>query len=280
MFTDVNENDARAAVKVWGQTVAKERGVPVDPEPRILKATADLYEALARSEVDAVGMTAIEYAGLAQKVALDPVFVTYNAGRMEEEYVLLVHEQGPIRGVADLKGRTLLYYQNPRACLAPAWVDTLLAEKGLALAAGFVGKTEYSTKLSKVILPVFFRQWDACVATRSGYETICELNPQVGKQLRIIAVSPGLVPAVFAFRSGFQSAFKDKLIEGIAELHKTPAGQQVLTIFHSDRVEPRPASILQTTLALAVGERPLGAVGGAAAALRGAPSIPTGRGGL
>ena len=32
-FSDVNENDAKAALKVWTQTLAKERGLSVDSEP-------------------------------------------------------------------------------------------------------------------------------------------------------------------------------------------------------------------------------------------------------
>ncbi len=42
MFTDVNENDARAAIKVWGETIAEERGVPADPDPAIFKDMAEM----------------------------------------------------------------------------------------------------------------------------------------------------------------------------------------------------------------------------------------------
>ena len=31
-FTEVNENDAKAGMKVWAQTLLRERGLPVEPE--------------------------------------------------------------------------------------------------------------------------------------------------------------------------------------------------------------------------------------------------------
>jgi len=250
MFSDVNENDARAAVKAWGQTVARERGIPTDPEPRIFKNEAELLDALRSKQVDAVGITMTEYCALCQQVRFAPIFVTYNGGKTTEEYVLLVHQESQIKDLTDLRGHSLSFHQNPRVCLAPLWLDTLLAEQGFKRAAELAGKVTRATKLSKVVLPVFFRQGDACVVTRTGFNTMSELNPQVGKQLKIIAMSPAVVPAVFAFRSDYAPAFKERLFAGVRDLHQTPAGQQVLTIFHSEKIEEQPVSCLDSALEL------------------------------
>lgn len=248
MFTDVNENDAKAAVKLWGQTVAKERGIDSDPEPKILKGVPAVSQALLGNQVDAVAILAQEYDVLSREVKLAPIFVTYNSGRTEEEYLLLVHRDSKIEGIGDLQGRSLTFHENPRACLAPPWLDTLLVKKGFKPAAELLGRVSQVSKLPKVVLPVFFRQSDACVVTRSGFETVTELNPQVGKQLKIIASSPQLVPAVLCFRADYSPPFKDQLMAGLRDLHTTPAGQQVLTIFHSEKMEERPASVLQSAL--------------------------------
>jgi hypothetical protein len=37
LFTDVNENDAKAALRIWGQTLPREQGIEMDPEFRIFK---------------------------------------------------------------------------------------------------------------------------------------------------------------------------------------------------------------------------------------------------
>ena len=250
MFTDVNDNDAKAAIKVWGQTVAKERGIPTDPEPTILEGVPALSRALQNQQVDGVGMTLVEYEVLSREVRFTPIFVSYSAGRVTERYVLLTHQENRITSLADLCGRSLVVYENPRVCLAQPWLDTLLVQQGFKPAAEFVGKITRNNKLSKTVLPVFFHQSDACLVTRSGFETMAELNPQVSKQLKIIATSPEVVPSVFCFRADYGPAFKEALFASVRELHKTPAGQQVLTIFHSDRIEDQPASCLDSAMEL------------------------------
>jgi ABC-type phosphate/phosphonate transport system substrate-binding protein len=257
MFTDVNENDAKAAVKLWGQTVARERGIESDPEPKIFKDMPAMAQALRSNLVDAVGMVAQEYDALSKEIKLAPIFVTYISGRMVEEYLLLTHRDGTVESVGDLRGRSLTIYENPRASLAPAWLDTLLVRQGLKPAGEFFGRVSQVNKLPKVVLPVFFRQSDACVVTHSGFETIIELNPQVGKQLKIIASSPQLVPAVFCFRADYSPAFKNQLMAGLGDLHTTPAGQQVLTIFHSEKMEEQPASVLKSATELLAEHRRL-----------------------
>jgi ABC-type phosphate/phosphonate transport system substrate-binding protein len=248
MFSDVNENDAKAAVKVWGQVVAKEHGVPTNPDPAIFKDTETMLQSLRNQEVDAVTITTTEYDVLRRAVRFAPVFVAYDARRTAEQYVVLAHHDGPVKSLADLRGRNLVYHMNARVCLASPWLDTLLVQQGFKPAAGFAGKITQNSKLSKVVLPVFFRQTDACLVTRSGFETMSELNPQVGKQLQVIASSAEMVPTVLAFRADFSAPFKEELLAGMRDLHKTPAGQQVLTIFHSEKIEEQPASCLDSAL--------------------------------
>jgi phosphonate transport system substrate-binding protein len=250
MFTDVNENDAKAAVKAWGQTVARERRIPVDPDPTIYKDTAALLAALRSKTVDAVGITLVDYAVLSLEIRFAPIFVTQVGGKPSEQYLLLVHQDSHIDRLTDLRGHSLTLHQNPRTCLAQPWLDTLLAQNGGKPTAEFVGKITQSLKLSKAILPVFFRQSDACVVTRTGFETMVELNPQLGKQLKIIASSPEVVPAVFCFREDYSPIFKEDLFAGIRDLHKSVAGQQVLTVFQSVKIEDQPASCLDSALGI------------------------------
>ncbi|MBA3027784.1 MAG: hypothetical protein FP816_03100 [Desulfobacteraceae bacterium] len=42
MLTDVNENEARASVKGWGELIAKEQNVPMDPDPACLESSLEL----------------------------------------------------------------------------------------------------------------------------------------------------------------------------------------------------------------------------------------------
>lgn len=263
LFSDVNENDARAGVKAWAQTIARERGIAVDPDPAILAGLPALRAALVNGQVDMVSILAEEYRALRGEMPLAPLFVAFVNGRIEEEALLLVHGDSGIERLEDLQGRRLLVHRNPRASLALPWLESLLLEKGLPPAAAFLGSVTENPKLSGVILPVFFRKTDVALATRGGFDTLKELNPQIGQSLRVLATAPKMVPVLMAFRADYNPAFKGEILNGLRELHQSPAGQQVLNIFHSDRLEDAPAEALQSALDLLARVETLQAGGGA-----------------
>jgi len=248
LFTEVNENDAKAAVKAWVQTVAKQRDILTDPDPRIFQTTAELLQALQNKQVDGVGISTLEYAAVVRKVPLAPIFVTYHNGQDREQYVVLVRRDSHLDHLADLRGRTLAFHLNARACMAEPWLDTELVKAGAKPTSEWLGKITQSPQLAHVVLPVFFHQCDACVATRSEFETLCELNPQLGQQLKIIAQSPAMVTAMFCFRADYAPAFEAEIFAGLEDLNKTPAGQQVLTIFESEKTQVEPVSCLDSAL--------------------------------
>jgi hypothetical protein len=244
MFTEVKVDDARAAMKAWMLAVARERGIPIDPEPKVSDSLEELSRTMRSGVVEGFAGTAEECWRLSKEVKLDRLIVAIHGDRMTEEYVVLVHRDSGMEGVAALRGRSLLVLQNPRMSLATVWLDTLLIQKGLDPSAKSCSGVTSVNKLSQVVLPVFFRKSDACLVTRRGFETMSELNPQVGKLLRVLAVSPEVVPSAFAFRSDYASPFRDQMLIEMGRLRDSPAGQQILTLLQADRVEEKPISCM------------------------------------
>jgi phosphonate transport system substrate-binding protein len=249
-FFNVNESDARAALKIWAQTLSSEQGIPVDPVLDIYSGVDAIKAALLSGAVDAVTMTTLEYWAMRDSVPLGPFIMGRSHGTTTERYVLLVHRDNPATQVADLKGKSLNIAQGARGCLAPIWMETLLFENNLGPAADFWGKTAPGGKLARVVLPVFFRQVDACIVTEAGFRTMSELNPQVGRQLKILAESRELIPVVFCFRQGLDPRYRDKLLANIEAIADAVAGRQTLSLFQAERMEQRPISDLDDACAL------------------------------
>ena len=249
-FGEVNENDAIAAVRIWAQQLAKEREIAADPQPKILHGIAEITAALTNKAVDCLDLTADEYYALRGLVAMEGCVVAVKGRSITEEYVLLVHRASGLERLSDLRGHKLALLHASRASLVPAWTETILAREGLGFTNGFFSQVIYEPKISKVVLPVFFRQADACVVTRSGFETMVELNPQVGQQLQVIASSPPIVPVVFCFRADYTSPVRAKVLAELTQWHKTPAGRQILTLFQTETLEEPPLNCLDTGLEL------------------------------
>jgi len=257
MFTEVNESEARAAMKVWIMTVAKEHGIPVDPELIVYSGADAALRAAETDRVDAYGVTLEEFSVLRAHIAFDRMAVAAHADNYQENYVVLVRQDSGWTELADLRGRELLVLQNPRMSLASIWLDTVLLEKGLGRTSTFFGRIEEQNKPSRVALPVFFRKAAACLMTLKSFAAMQELNPQLGKQLRVLARSPDLVSSVFVFRADFRPSYRERLFQEMHRLSESPAGEQILTLLQSQRIDEQPLSGLDSSLALLAKHRQL-----------------------
>ena len=242
-FTEVNENDARAGMKVWAQMLFKEHGLPIEPEPTVLRDCEAIDRALRGKSIDAIVLNTDEYWKLGEDLRAGPFIGGLNDGRITEEYVLLVHRDSGFKRLEDLRGRSVALLRTSRMSLASVWLDTILVQGGLPRADEFLRMTPFP-KLSKAVLLVFFRQADACLVTRRGFKTMGELNPQVSQRLQVLAASPELVPTGFCFRRDYQGPVKDTILAELAKIKDSPAGAQVLTLFQSGSLEAHPISCL------------------------------------
>jgi ABC-type phosphate/phosphonate transport system substrate-binding protein len=250
MFTTVNESEARAAMRVWIMTVAKEHEIPVDPELIVYSGAEAALRAAETDRIDAYGVTLEEFSLLSAHLAFNRMAVASRVDGFQENYVVIVRQDSGWTGLADLRGRDLLVLQNPRMSLAFVWLDTALLEKGLGRAAAFFGHIEDQNKASLVALPVFFRKASACLMTLKSFTAMQELNPQLGKQLRVLAQSPDLISSIFAFRTDFRPSYRERLFQEMHRLSESPAGQQILTLLQAQRIDEQPFSCLNSSLAL------------------------------
>jgi phosphonate transport system substrate-binding protein len=245
IIVDLNENDTKAAMKVWGRAVVAEREIPVYAEPVFLRRFDALLDSFRAGRVDALSLTAPEYFALARVAGTNSLLLASYKGQLTEEYLLLVNAEAGIASLAELRGRSLLFWRQPRTALAEAWLDTLLLQKSLGSADRFLARMQTRTKITQVVLPVFFRQADACVVHRRGFEVMCELNPQLARKLQILAASPAFVPGLLCFRTSYQPPFRDDLVRALTELDRSPEGRQMLTLFQCDQIVPASADALE-----------------------------------
>jgi phosphonate transport system substrate-binding protein len=247
---EINRNDAKASTLAWGRTILSQRNIVAETVPSVFDRADDLFRVLQADQADAVAVLTDEYLTHAKTVTPDGVFLGVINGKVAEQYVLLVHQGSGIQDLTGLKGRSLEFHHHARTSLATAWLDTLLGGQKLGLTEEVFKKPTRNDRVSRTIHRVFFRQVDACVVTRGAFETAVELNPQVRKELRVLATSPELVPSLFFLRPGYASSLREKIEAAILTLHESPAGKQIMTVFQCDRLEKHPLSCLDSARTL------------------------------
>jgi ABC-type phosphate/phosphonate transport system substrate-binding protein len=246
---EVNLNDARVAMQVWMKRMAQDMNLVVEYDPKVFETTPEILSRARRGLLDAVALNVIEYRQIAD--ALDSSQVIANAGvEGPERYVILAKQNSAIQRLGDLRGRRLILLQAPRMCVAAAWLSTILDEGHFGPSEQFFGAVSTDPKVSRVVLPVFFGQADACLTSKRGFDTMCELNPQVAKDLKSLAISPPMVVTFYVFRKNYQSVFRERLVKALSGLRNTAAGRQFATLFQFEEAVVRDAGCLAPALAI------------------------------
>ena len=246
-MANTNRADVQAAMKVWMKTFAREKNLDVDPDTVVFDSLSDMADALRLKQLDVVTASTDEFLVLEKVAALPRVYAARVNGKVTEQYVLLVRDDGAFKGLGGLRGQPLVVLDSPRTTLAPIWLDTKLMRDKLPVGARFFGKVSHAGKLNLAILPVFFKQAGAALVTRAGFETAVELNPQLAKELRILAGSPDLIPSLTAYRSGGNLLVTDNYRKEAARLREDPAGKLILDLFQIEGVtELQPSDLVQT----------------------------------
>ncbi len=250
LMPEVSENDYRAAMKAWAEMLVKNGAVQADSNVTFFPDTAHMVAALQRHEVDGVAATTPDFLAVRKSVKFNHVVFAVTGGTISDQFVLVVHQNSGLTNVENLRGHSLNLLRQPQMSLAIPWLDTLLLEQGFKPTGEFFSPIAEESKITKALLPVFFRKTDACLLTRKGFQTMCELNPQVGRELHVLASSPELVATAFFFREGYPAAQQDRCLNEFKNVHTTSAGQQILTVFQTERLEEYPVSVLDGTIAL------------------------------
>ena len=247
-----NRTDLTAAMKAWMQTVTRERHLAVDTRAEVFDSFEAILQATRQGKLDVVSVPMDEYLVLEKRIPMAGLFATQIRQKVTEQYVVLVRTDRPLKGLADLRGSSLTVLDQARALLAPVWLDTELMRRRLPAGARFFGKVSLVPKASLAILPLFFRQTDAVLMTRSGFDTACELNPQIAKEVTILMSSPELLSAVGAYRADATSTAVALYRREALRLGDTAGGRLLLNLFQADAiVEVRESDLRETRALLA-----------------------------
>jgi ABC-type phosphate/phosphonate transport system substrate-binding protein len=248
---DVDIKDAQVAMELWANELSKMNKLPLKTRSIIINDLPSLVTALKNKQIDVIGLPSLDYLKIKDEIPLIPALGTVLGGKHGEEYVLITRSDTAPQGLKELKNNKLVFQRDRFVGKVPLmWLDTLLIKQGLPDSEHFFTDIKTVNKVSQAVLPVFFKQMDACLVTRRGFDTMVELNPQLGKQLRILNASPTFVLGVVVFRKDFNEEYRKRIIRTAVDFNKIPSGKQMLTLFKVDDFFPFHNSDLNTLLGL------------------------------
>ncbi|MBU4317386.1 MAG: phosphate/phosphite/phosphonate ABC transporter substrate-binding protein [Proteobacteria bacterium] len=248
---NVNRNDYMAAFKTWAATVGREQGLAMRVEAEVFEEMNNLGNAFRDDRLDGLILGAKDLMDMGMKP--EAVLLSCGEEGLYVHYAIVVHRDSSIKDADGLMGRKVVTNNGHLMGLARSWYEVLLTGHTGGADTKRPGNLIMRENPAKCILQVFFQQADAALVTEDSFNLACELNPQLRKDCKILSVSPPFIPGLFIIRPGFKE--REKLETAIEELHKSPGGQQILSIFQGSRMEKHPGSIMEPTLQFLGGQR-------------------------
>ena len=246
---DVSSQDIQTAWDVLSEGVTKEYGFSV--RTVLYSDLTQLSAAFEAHNLDIVSTTALNYLRMPTEAASNRDPDLYGAvfrGQKTHQYLLLVRADSGISAVGELQGKKLLLKRDDTT--GRFYLDMLLGRHGQAEAQRFFGAIQESETFSQAVLAVFFKKGEACLVTQSVFETMVELNPQVGKQLAILDQSPAIANPVLFLQQQLPQDVKDTALKVLLYLETSVYGRQLLMLHRIDRLTRFEPSDLDSLRAL------------------------------
>jgi len=230
--------DARAVLEVHSREISRQIGESLNIKVILFPEMEAMTSALRKGELELAAMPSVDFLRLRKTVPLIPSFVGKNSKGPGINYVVITRKDGGFRSFSDLKGKSIMIPAVMKYESSQIWLEVLVmkAEKGGY--DTFFSHIKETPKLANAIMSVFFRKADAALVTSTGFNTSCELNPQLAAQMTILTESPNLSDAVVCLIPGTSEKFRTKIYNAMLQLNETKSGKQIYTIFQTNGITP------------------------------------------
>jgi ABC-type phosphate/phosphonate transport system substrate-binding protein len=232
--SDVDPRDAEAALRVWVKELADQYGFEV--KLSLYDSVDKLIVDFIHKKLDFIVMTSIDYLRLSKMLKAKPEVTQIRNGKPTVKYLMLVNEDIHKLGLGSLKNKKLSILKSNH--LGLLFLDTHLMQAKLPPSERFFSAIQERNKESQAILDVFFGHADICIVNDVAFHTMTELNPQVGRKLRVIAESPNLINTVGIFRPDYPPGHKKRAIQGMNSDYKHhERGKQIMLLFNIEKMD-------------------------------------------
>jgi ABC-type phosphate/phosphonate transport system substrate-binding protein len=245
-LTDVDPKDALAAFKVWIGEIGLERGYQVNAT--LFETTEELERALRDGVIQLSNTSTLDFFKIQETVGLEPLLGEVVNGSLGRRFLVLVRSDGPITDLEGLKGKSM--FVKARDDLAMLFFNTILLRSMASEAAQVLASLQAKQKYSQCLMAVFFKQADACLVPEEFFRTMIDLNPQIGRDLKVLVQSPCYVDRVTFVSKRLDKKLRTLFIDESQKLRQTQRGRQLLMLFKVDDVRLIQESDLESVKSL------------------------------
>jgi ABC-type phosphate/phosphonate transport system substrate-binding protein len=237
VFRNVNVNDAKAAAKILIQEIIKQVKINYKSEAVVIEDPIQDPNIINKEDVNIINMTSYEYLAIQKKIKLYPFAIPVLNDSCLNKVIVLIRKDSNINSIADLKNKKIKIQATSsmsKTSILDVWAKVLFYNNNVNLNIAFTTQETMHESASKAITSIFFKKADAAVVVEDDYKTIIELNPQLGKEMKVIAISKPLLLSISCYtekEKNVEKSIRDLMISTTFNLNKNQTGQNFLNIF-------------------------------------------------
>jgi phosphonate transport system substrate-binding protein len=251
MFLNSDYNDAKAAIIVYVQKLQDQLLKGFSMKPVYFEDTEDLLNNYSKENLGVITLSSVDFLTYKTRLSLYPILV--NSGKIDplETYLILTRNNENINGIEALADKKIGMQPKGNDPIPVMWLDVLLESVKRVKTNKLFTKIVTDKTESQLILSLFFGQLDACLVTKTAFETMVEINPQIGRQLKILNSSPGYIRAVSSFTIKFKnSKYSPDLLTHLTRLDNYASGRQLFALTKTAKIIPYKDEYLDNVRAL------------------------------
>lgn len=232
----VNRRDAQVAVEMNFDRLSDLKNPNFRVTLEFLPDASKAAKLIEQRKVHFLAITGIEFIRLRSLAAVTPIAVSSKVSESPlEPYVLLSRKGISLDDLMAMDQRRLIVESNSADDLGRIWLETALHEKGLPDSTVLFTAIEVAAKSTRMVLPVFFGQAEACLVPKSTFDTMVELNPQVGQKLHTLMQSPGFIQNLACIADYLAPELVTEMKKALLTMPNTDGGRQLMMIFQIRR---------------------------------------------
>jgi hypothetical protein len=246
----VNTEDARMALEMLLRNIMTHKSNPFTIRLDFLAEVSESAGKIASEQYDFVILNGMDYLELKPRIALIPSLVISKVDSPTEPLALVTKSNETLETLRKKDSRTLVLEVGRAGEVDKLWLDTVLLEEVGEPSDIFFTSIRRASKASRIVLPVFFGQVEACVVPNGALMVMQELNPQIGSQLQVLRRSEGLVTLLLCATPWAKDGDVEVVVEEAAKAMCDPKAKQALTIVQMNGFYRYKAEHMEATTAL------------------------------
>lgn len=233
----VNKTDALASmVLTMNEMVPNYKNYLAQIKPDIVNSVAEIKELIKQNKADIVGLFSLDYLEYKSELPLEPIFIVEREIQPGDKYVLVVKNDNRINSLSDLKSKLLYTYESRESEIINKWIFVEMKKEKVSNPSSIISAFVKISKPTMRLFPVFFGKADACIVSDMQFKSMCELNPQLKKKLKILVESPYLLTHVFSRNTDSKKYNMHNSGQYAISSTNTKQGQQLLKLFKATKV--------------------------------------------